>query len=141
LSHFGTEYRSLPGTKTKIIVVETQIASLKEMEAKLSPYHVVVGTSQLDRALPLLRSERDAAAIVVSTAKGADVLAVLESARQERPAVLRILLTEFEDLTTIVEGLHSGAVQRVVSRPLQFVELLGVIRSADTGTAPRTLNA
>jgi DNA-binding response OmpR family regulator len=76
-------------------------------------------------------------AIVVSTSKGADSLGVLESARQERPNVLRILLTEFENLSTIVEGLHTGAVQRVVSRPLEFAELLGVIRSAEPATTAR----
>ena len=125
------------GTKTKIIVVEPQLAALKDLEAKLSPYHVVVATSQLDRALPLLRAERDVTAIVVSTSKGADSLGVLESARQEKPGVLRVLLTEFENLSTIVEGLHSGAVQRVVSRPIEYAELLSVIRSVEAASAGR----
>src|SRR5688500_12922646 len=113
------------------MVVEALPASLMELESKLSTHHHVVGTNKFDRALPLLRAERDVAAIIVSTAKGADALGLLESARQERPGALRIMLTEFENLTTIVEGLHSGAVQRVVSRPLEFAELLGVIRSAE----------
>lgn len=113
------------------------MASLKELEAKLSPFHIVVGTSQLDRALPLLRAEREVTAIVVSTSKGADSLGILESARQEKAGVLRILLTEFENLSTIVEGLHSGAVQRVVSRPIEYAELLGVIRSAEPAPIAR----
>jgi DNA-binding NtrC family response regulator len=119
----------LTGTKSKIIAVESNAALLKELEAKLSPYHVVVGTTQLDRGLPLLQSERDAVAIVVSTSKGADVLSVLTAAQQQRPNVLRVLLTAFENLTVVVEGLHSGAVQRVVSRPIQYAELLTVIRA------------
>ena len=118
----------MPGNKSKIIAVELNAGALKELETKLSPFHVVVGTTQLERALPLLQSEREVAAILVSTSKGADVLAVLEAAQQQRPNVLRVLLTEFENLTVVVEGLHSGAIQRVVSRPIQYAELLAVIR-------------
>lgn len=126
---------TLQGIKSKIIVVEPQLPTLRALEAKLSGHYVVAGTSLIDRALPLLRAERDAIALIVSTSKGVDVLGVLETARQERPTVLRILLTEFESLSTIVEGLHSGAVQRVVSRPVQHAELLSVIRTAEP-TAP-----
>ena len=121
------------GNKSKIIAVELDAAALKELETKLSPYHVVVGTTQLERALSLLQSERDVAAILVSTSKGADVLGLLAAAQQQRPNVLRVLLTAFENLTVVVEGLHSGAVQRVVSRPIQYAELLAVIRTPNDG--------
>ena len=127
--------------KSKIIVVEPQTAWLKDLEARLSPHHQVMGTSQLERALPLLRAEKDATAILVSTSKGADVIGLLETARQQRPGVLRVLLTSFENLNAIVEGLHRGAIQRVVSRPLEYAELLGAIRAGEAGFAARPASA
>jgi DNA-binding NtrC family response regulator len=120
----------LLGNRSKIIAVEAQPALLKELEARLAPHHEVIGTMYFERAVPLLRAERDASAILVSTSKAADVLAVLEAARQERPDVLRVLVTGFEDLTLVVEGLHSGVIQRVISRPIEYVELLSVISTA-----------
>jgi DNA-binding NtrC family response regulator len=132
------ECRYLLANRSKIIAVETQATLLRDLETQLTPFHQVIGTVFLERALPLLRAERDAVAILVSTSKGADVLSVLEAARQERHHVLRVLITAFEDLTLVVEGLHSGAVQRVVSRPIAYEELLGAIRPAtDPGFAAR----
>jgi DNA-binding NtrC family response regulator len=129
----------LLGNKSKIIAVEPDAAALKDLEAKLAPYHIVVGTTQPERALALLQSEREAVAILVSTSKGSDVLGVLAAAQQQRPNVLRVLLTAFENLTVVVEGLHSGAVQRVVSRPIQYAELLAVVRAPNDGTSiPRS---
>jgi len=115
--------------RCKIIVVEPDVRALKEIEAKLSSVCFVVGIVKPERTLPTVQAERVAKLIIVSTAKGIDSLGLLDSVRRENPNLLRILLTGFEDLTQVVEGLHSGAVQRVMSKPLQHAELLGLIRS------------
>jgi DNA-binding NtrC family response regulator len=130
---FG-EGRDVAGDKTKIIVVESDPKALKELETTLSPYCLVVGTTRVDRALQLACNERDAKAIAISTAKGIDALGLLNSIRFEHPHLLRILLTSFEDLTQIVEGLHSGTVHRVVSKPVKYAELFGAIRTVDQAT-------
>ncbi len=120
----------MPGIKTKIVVVEPDAKSLRDLEAELSTYYYVVGVLQMDRAASVLKAERDAKAVIVSTVKGADVIGLFNALRREFPQILRVLLTEFEDLTQIVEGLHSGAVHRVVSKPLQYAEMLGSVPTA-----------
>lgn len=117
----------MPGAKTKIVVVEPDPKSLRELESGLSTYYHVILVPQFDRALSVLKSERDVRAAVVATAKGVDVLGLFDVVRRDCPRILRVLLTEFEDLSQLVEGLHSGAVQRVVSKPLQHAELLGTV--------------
>jgi len=114
--------------RSKIVVLESDVRALKELQNKLSAFCNVLGFSQPDRALAAAQSERDAKLIIVSTAKGADSLGLLEAVRRENPVLLRILLTGFEDLTLVVEGLHSGVVQRVLSKPLQDSELVCMIR-------------
>lgn len=114
--------------RAKILVLEPDVRALKEMQNKLSVFSNVLGFVQTDRALAAVQSERDAKMIIVSTAKGSDSLGLLEAVRRENAVLLRVLLTGFEDLTQVVEGLHSGTVQRVLSKPLQDSELLCMIR-------------
>ena len=61
---------------------------------------------------------------VLRTATG---VSLLESARTMRPAARRVLLTTYHDLASIVAGLHSGAIDRLVSKPFTVAELLHAI--------------
>jgi DNA-binding NtrC family response regulator len=117
--------------KKKIVVMEPDVRAMREMELMLASHFTVSATFQVDRTLAALRADRDVKAVVIGATKGTDVLSTLAAIRSEFPSVLRILLTGFEDLALVVEGLHSGMVQRVLSKPLQFAELLGMLRSGD----------
>jgi len=121
----------MPSEKKKIVVMEPDVRAMRELEIMLAPHFTVTGTFQVDRTLAALRADRDVKAVVIGAAKGTDVLSTLAAIRSEFPSVLRILLTGFEDLSMVVEGLHSGMVQRVLSKPLQFAELLGMLRSGE----------
>ena len=120
-------------TKTKILVVHSDRREIREMETKLQAQYLVVGVAEPERTLPMLQADRDIMAVAIATQKGLDVLGILEACRRERPEVLRVLLTAFEDLSVVVEGLHSGLVQRVCSRPLMHAELLGAFRLPNPG--------
>jgi DNA-binding NtrC family response regulator len=56
-----------------------------------------------------------------------DAIKMLETVRKECPAARRILLTDFCDLRIIVQGLHTGAIQRIVYKPIYQPELLGAL--------------
>ncbi len=116
--------------KVKIIVIEPDPRSLKELETKLSENYQVIATHRTEAALTMLRAEPEAKAIVVATYKGFDVLGLFEAVRHDHPQVLRILITAFEDLSQIVEGLHRGVIHRVLSKPLEYADLLGTVPAA-----------
>ncbi len=118
--------------KSKILIIEPDTKSLKQLEHELSNHYRVISTYVSDRATAILRADSEIKAIVLSTSKGADVLGLLNAVRHEFPNVLRVLLTAFEDLTQIVEGLHSGAIHRVVSKPLVSAELLSAVPTHDS---------
>jgi hypothetical protein len=51
----------------------------------------------------------------------------LESVRRNCPKARRILISDYCDLAIIVQGLHTGAVERIVYRPIHAPELLAAI--------------
>jgi len=62
---------------------------------------------------------------VLETAAG---VALLEQVRMMRPSAKRVLLTTYHDLASIVQGIHSGAIDVLVQKPFTEVELLTAIR-------------
>lgn len=61
---------------------------------------------------------------VLQTSSG---VALLETARTMRPRARRVLMTSYHDLASIVGGLHSGAIERLVSKPFSHAELLNAV--------------
>ena len=73
----------------------------------------------------------DACETIGRTASG---VSLLETARSCRPSARRILMTTYHDLPSIVAGLHSGAIERLVQKPFSAAELMAAIlpeRSVD----------
>lgn len=70
-------------------------------------------------------------------------LSVLDVIRTRQPHIRRIMLTTYTDLSVIVAGLHTGAIQFLAHKPIQRGELLaaigqppsmGVVTPSGTGT-------
>jgi DNA-binding NtrC family response regulator len=76
----------------------------------------------------ILDGEPSMVAVVIDIAAlQVDAIKVLESVKKDYPGARRILLTDFCDLRIIIEGLHTGAIQRIVYKPIYAPELLGAI--------------
>ena len=52
---------------------------------------------------------------------------MLETAQRHAPDARRVLLTTYHDLASIVDGLHSGAIEKLVQKPFTVGELLSAI--------------
>ncbi len=93
-----------------------------------APYYETLTTGDPRRLLGWLEAYDDVAAIitehVLETAIG---VTLLESARNMRPRVRRVLMTTYHDLSAIIDGIHSGAIERLVPKPFNANELLGAI--------------
>jgi ActR/RegA family two-component response regulator len=64
------------------------------------------------------------AAMVDNRAAGANAIKLLQSVKESRPKTRRVLLSDYCDLAIIVQGLHTGAVQQLVYKPVHAPELL-----------------
>jgi response regulator RpfG family c-di-GMP phosphodiesterase len=70
----------------------------------------------------------DLAAVLVDIAAAQDdAIQVFQSIKSLRPQVRRILLTDYCDLSIIVRGLHTEAVQTIVYKPVYVPELLAAV--------------
>jgi ActR/RegA family two-component response regulator len=111
-----------------LIALDDDAESLRQLSAVMTPFFNVHATGDPRMALGWLQNDPSVAVIVVEqvlrSGLGVDVL---ESARQIRPDVRRILITVFTDLASIVDGLHRGAIEKMISKPLVRGELVSAL--------------
>lgn len=120
-----------------VIVVDSDVRVLDQVSAVLDGMVTVLATSEARRVGPWLRNDPTIYAILVSQSlRGVSGLELLEEAQQLRPEVRRILIADYENLATIISGLHSGVVQRTISRPIDPRELVGAMRTAPLVARP-----
>ena len=107
-----------------LIAVDDDAESLRELTRFLGNYYSVFATRDPRRAIEQLEKDPSVSVFIVEqflpSGPGVDLL---ENVKILRPKVKRILLTKFSDLSGIISGLHSGAINRMISKPLQRSEL------------------
>lgn len=126
------------GKSRSVIAVEDDARVLDQISAALDATHVVLGTSDVGRALAWLENDVTIAAIIAGqTLRANGGLELLRSAQKLRPAARRILITNYEDLSSIVAGLHCGAVQRTIAKPINPRELVALVRMAPAAASAK----
>ena len=79
-----------------------------------------------------------AAALLDNAAATVAAIPMLQAVQKSLPAVKRILLSDYCDLALIVQGIHTGAVQQIVYKPIHPSDLLsslGATGAAQTSQA------
>jgi FixJ family two-component response regulator len=75
------------------------------------------------------------AVIIDNAVPQISAIETLESIRAAGVKSRRILITDYCDLGIIVQGLHTGAIERIVYKPIHSPELLGAIGSENLPTS------
>jgi DNA-binding NtrC family response regulator len=118
----------------KIIALGHDESTLVQISHVLTPRFVLVRTQNPSQAIARLRKDRDIQVFLMDQALAkSGGMDLMETVRTIRPEVRRIMLTNFADLTTLVAGLHSGAVQYLAQKPIRAAELLAIV---DLSTRP-----
>jgi ActR/RegA family two-component response regulator len=116
--------------KRTIILLLRDDAVTRQVLRALGGMYVVSRVGNLSGAIALIRTDPHIAAIITEQgAANGDAIESLETVRAVQPQVRRIMLTSYADLTSIVHGLHSGAVQSLVQKPVSEDELLAALCS------------
>jgi len=104
-------------------------AVLRSIADITAPFFETLTTRDPKRFMQWIALHANTAAVVtehvLETAAG---VALLEQVRVMRPAAKRVLLTTYHDLASIVEGIHSGAVELLIPKPFTAAELLAAVR-------------
>lgn len=104
-------------TNYKILVVDDEPANVRLLERLFRrEYHVITANSGAE-ALALL--ETHDAAVIVSDQRmpGMTGVEFLKRAAEMRPHTVRIVLTGYADINSLVEALNSGVVYKYVPKP------------------------
>jgi DNA-binding NtrC family response regulator len=122
--------------RPKITVLCNELATVRGITDSLGRGFelVLAGDAQTLQA-SLERESPPAAVMVDMSVIQVDAIKLLDSMRGICPQARRILLTDFCDLNIIVQGLHTGAIERIVYKPIYGPELLSAI-GMNPATAP-----
>ncbi|MDB5321563.1 MAG: hypothetical protein JWN40_3194 [Phycisphaerales bacterium] len=114
--------------KNFLIVLDGDDAVLKTITRIASPYYHV-RTTRESRTLLGWMQELALVEVIVTehVLRTSSGLSLLETARTCRPDARRVLMTTYHDLASIVAGLHTGAIERLVPKPFTPAEFLAAI--------------
>jgi DNA-binding NtrC family response regulator len=118
------------GSKSRsIVAVDDDVRTLDRISMILDSAFVVLATADPNRALSWLQTDTTVGAVVVGqTLRNGKGLELLKAAQKLRPDARRILIASYSDLAGLVDGLHTGAIERTISKPIDAAELLGLVR-------------
>lgn len=109
-------------------MLDEDAQALREIEQMASAWFNVITTRSPQKALTTLHSDASVAVLLTEQTLGkTSGLTVLRAAQTLRPAVRRVLMATAGQLALIIEGLHCGAVERVVYKPVRSHDLAAAL--------------
>ena len=114
--------------KPILLALDGDDAVLKTIARVAAPHYQCMATCDPRKFLAWMENTPGLAVAltehVLQTSSG---VALLQTARTLRPTARRVLLTTYHDLASIVDGLHSGAIEHLVQKPFTHADLLNAI--------------
>lgn len=111
-----------------VIVVDDDPNVSRQLSELMRPHYTVLTTCEPRQALHWIeKNARIFAVIVDQVLRQGLGIELLENAKVLRPTVKRVLLTRFDDLSSIVQALHEGTIHRMISKPLMRGELTAAL--------------
>jgi thioredoxin reductase (NADPH) len=121
-----------------LILLDEDAETARQINHLLGKIFRVLSTHESKVALRWLESDRSVKVLMVDqNIRGVSGLEILDQAKTLRPDIRRILITRYEDLSSIIQGLRSDAVNRTISKPVDRTELVAALTfSGDQVSAP-----
>jgi FixJ family two-component response regulator len=117
----------------KLVAFSTDMALLRSIAETAAPYFDTARMGDAGRAIALCEADRDVRVFMSEHAvHPASGTSLFDAVRDRAPHVTRVMLTTYADLSTIVAGLHSGAIQFLANKPVNRTELLSVLGTIAT---------
>src|SRR5918997_4006306 len=107
----------------KIMIVDDEPANLRLLERLFRRDYQVVSASSGEEALRLLDQHDAALLITDQRMPGMTGVELLKHTATIRPHMVRIILTGYPDVETLVEAINSGLVYKYVTKPWNNEEL------------------
>lgn len=99
-----------------------------------STHEVVRAATESQMIDELERSSPIAAVIVEPLVGRLSGLKALDLARDAQPQALRVVVSNFSEISLLIEGVHTGLVQRILGVPLMEAEVRALLAGAWSAT-------
>jgi DNA-binding NtrC family response regulator len=114
--------------RPKIAILCTEMETVRLLATSMSRVVELMWSRDGKSLLDMVGESEDCTAAVIDIAAApGNAIDVLQSVKRLRPAMKRVLVTDYCDLSIIVQGLHTSAVQSIVYKPIHIPELLGAL--------------
>ncbi len=121
----AVDYRAHP-----ILVVDDEPEILHTFQFNYRNDFSILVAGDAESALAVLQSTDVAVVVADHRMPGRSGVELLADARRLRPDALRIILTGYTDMETLVRGVNEGAIYRYVTKPWDSAELRVILRRA-----------
>jgi two-component system, NtrC family, response regulator HupR/HoxA len=124
-AHGPIDYRAFP-----ILVVDDEPEILRTFEFNYRRDFTILTSTNADEALALVREHEVALVLADQRMPGRNGVELLTEARMLRPEALRLILTGYTDMETLVRGVNEGKIYRYITKPWDSAELRFILRQA-----------
>jgi two-component system response regulator HupR/HoxA len=121
----AVDYRAYP-----ILVVDDEPEILRTFEFNYRNDFTILTAGDTESALARLREHDVALVLADQRMPGRSGVELLTEARALRPEALRMILTGYTDMETLVRGVNEGEIFRYVTKPWDSADLRTIIREA-----------
>jgi DNA-binding NtrC family response regulator len=121
----------------KALVVFENPATLRELTTSAAGRLEILPLRDRRQAVATIKAYADIIAVIVEqTAQPKLFLEVLQNLQAAHPGVRRIVVANSSDLFCVIEGVHTGAIDAVVYRPIDARQLLPAVLGGTASAAP-----
>lgn len=114
---------------TPILFVDDEPMVLETISLVFRGWHFKTATSA-DAALKLLSEEKFAVVVSDQRMPGMTGVELLKKVKEQSPETIRVVLTGYSDLDSIIEAINTGEVWRFINKPWENGKLKGTVKAA-----------
>lgn len=117
--------------KTSVLYVDDEPNNLVSFKANFRSLYNIQATSSIDEARDILAREEINVIITDQRMPEISGTQFLESIIDDHPFPVRIILTGYSDMETVMEAINRGQVYRYIMKPMNVEEVRAIIESAN----------
>lgn len=126
------EIKVVDEKKINVLYVDDEVDNLNAFKAVFRRYFKVFTAESVMEGKKILANKENDIQIVLTDQRMPEITGVefLASLVKDSPEIMRILVTGYADLTTVIDAINQGEVYRYVSKPWDNTELKNLILQA-----------
>jgi len=120
----------MPKEKINILYVDDEPNNLVSFVANLREFYTIYTATSVEEGKKILNTKDIHVLITDQRMPGITGVQFLESVIKDHPFPVRIILTGYSDIDTVMEAINRGKIFRYILKPFDITEIKGIIENA-----------